>query len=114
MKGSRLVSSLSLSPLTHRSSPHASVVMCTVDTTLLLQTVETSDAPTGELKPLPANLHSIRCPLPGLETCFHAIVTSILYHRKFEETMRSRSVRRGGMNRRGGEDIRGGTGRDVC
>lgn len=68
------------------------VVMCTVDTTVLLQTVETSDAPSGELKPLPANLHSIRCPLPGLETCFHAIVTSILYHRKFEETMRSFDV----------------------
>lgn len=66
--------------------------MCTVDTTVLLQTVETSDAPSGELKPLPANLHSIRCPLPGLETCFHAIVTSILYHRKFEETMRSFDV----------------------
>ena len=46
------------------------VVMCSVDTTILLKEVDKEKECSSALKPLPANLRSLQCPLPGLETCW--------------------------------------------
>ena len=69
------------------------VVMCSVDTTIVLKEVEKGQESESVLKPLPHDLHSIHCPLPGLESCFHTLVTSILFHRMYAKEMEEYDLR---------------------
>ena len=69
------------------------VVMCSVDTTILLKEVDKEKECSSALKPLPANLRSLQCPLPGLETCFYTLVTSILFHRLYAKEMEQYDLR---------------------
>lgn len=69
------------------------VVMCSVDTTILLKEVDKGEECSSALKPLPASLRSLQCPLPGLEACFYTLVTSILFHRMYAKEMNEYDLR---------------------
>ena len=81
--------------VSYRVDPACSseVVMCGVDTTIVLKEVEKGRECASELECVPSDLHSLRCPLPGLETCFHTIVTSILFHRVYAREMEQFELR---------------------
>ena len=41
----------------------------------------------------PPPILSLHCPLPGLSECYRVLVTSILYHRIFQQELDSGSLR---------------------
>ena len=81
--------------VSYRVDPACSseVVMCSVDTTIVLKEVEKGRECASELECVPSELRSLRCPLPGLEDCFHTIVTSILFHRVYAREMEQFDLR---------------------
>lgn len=63
------------------SLPSKPVVMCDLNTTAMFHQTYVNDAiEEVKLSPPPKSLSSLQCPLPGLETAYHALVTSILYN----------------------------------
>lgn len=88
------ISSFSLSSfLTNRSLPSGDIVTCLTDTTILLKQTDPAKDASSPLQPLLNSLPPLHCPLPGLEDCYHILVTTILYHRLFQREIESGSLR---------------------
>lgn len=71
------------------SLPSDSVVTCLINTTVILKRTQYS----SETLTPPPPILSLHCPLPGLSECYRVLVTSILYHRIFQQELDSGSLR---------------------
>lgn len=79
--------------LTQSSLPSGDILTCLTDTTILLKQTDASSQSSTQLQPLSDTLPPLHCPLPGLEECYHVLVTTILYHRLYQREIESGSLR---------------------